>query len=109
MKKINYLHTKFITAFTLIELLVVITIITIMSASGVFYFFDFVKNQEINQKLYMIEDDINTLDKEIKDYKIFDYELIFDTSDINNQNYSYITYTNNFDTGMQSLQINNST
>lgn len=109
MKKINYQHTKFITAFTLIELLVVITIITIMSASGVFYFFDFVKNQEINQKLYMIEDDINTLDKEIKDYKIFDYEIIFDTSDINNQNYSYLTYTNNFDTKKQSLQINNST
>lgn len=107
MKKINYLHTKIITAFTLIELLVVITIITIISTSGIFYFFDFVKNQEINQKIYVIENDINLLGKEIKNYKIFDYELIFNTSDSTNK--SYIIYTNIFDTEKQTLEITNST
>ena len=94
-------------AFTLIELIVVISIITIISSSGVFYFLDFIKAQEISQKISIIEDDFNDLDKQIKDYKIFDYELIFNTS--NTWSKSYTTYINNFDTVNQILQITNNT
>lgn len=90
-------------AFTLIELLVVITIIVLMSASWIFYFLDFVQEQEISQKLLIIEDDIEQLDKEVKNYKILDYELIFNTS--NTLNKSYIEYINNFDTINQKLLI----
>jgi prepilin-type N-terminal cleavage/methylation domain-containing protein len=95
---------KILKAFTLIELIVVISIITIISASWVFYFLDFVKEQEINQKLSIIEDDLNNLDKQVKNYKIFDYKVILNTSNT----WSYITYINNFDTTNQTLTITNS-
>jgi prepilin-type N-terminal cleavage/methylation domain-containing protein len=81
-------------AFTLIELIVVISIITITSASWVFYFLDYVKNQEITQKIKLIENNINQIDKDIKKYEIFDYEMFFNTS---NLSLWYITYLNNFD------------
>jgi prepilin-type N-terminal cleavage/methylation domain-containing protein len=93
---------KILKAFTLIELIVVISIITIISASWVFYFLDFVKEQEINQKLSIIEDDLNNLDKQVKDYKIFDYELKLDTSNT----WFYITYINKFDSTNQTITIN---
>ena len=81
-------------AFTLVELLVVTTIITLLSVWSVFYFLDFVKNQEIIQKVMLIEDNFDDLDKQIKDYKIFDYQLIFNTWSLSNL---YVTYINNFD------------
>lgn len=84
---------KILFAFTLVELIVVISIITLLTTSSVFYFFDFVKEQEISQKLTLIEDNLKDLDKKVKKYEIFDYELHFNTSN----SWSYITYINNFD------------
>jgi len=81
-------------AFTLIELIVVISIITITSTSWVFYFLDYVKNQEISQKINIIKNNINKIDTEVKKYEIFDYEMFFNTS---NLTLWYITYLNNFD------------
>jgi len=69
-----------VKAFTLVELIIVIAIITLISSSSVFYFLDFVKNQEINQRVQLIEDNLKKLDKDIKKYNIFDYELAFNTS-----------------------------
>ena len=84
---------KIIKAFTLVELIVVISIITLLTASSVFYFLDFVEEQKISQKLMIVEDNIADLDKKVKTYEIFDYELQFSLSNT----WSYITYVNNFD------------
>ncbi len=94
-------------AFTLIELLVVIAIITLLSSAWIFYFLDFVKEQEISQKLYIIDDNLEELDKKVKDYNIFDYELLFNTS--NTWSKLYVAYINNFDTNRQKINITNST
>ncbi|MFK7779839.1 MAG: type II secretion system protein [Candidatus Gracilibacteria bacterium] len=104
MKKITSIGLCNIKAFTLIELLIVTTIIVLMSASSIFYFLDFVQEQEISQKLFIIEDDIKLLDKKVKNYDILDYELLFNT--LSTKNKSYITYINNFDTINQELVIN---
>jgi len=71
---------KLLKAFTLIELIIVISIITLITTSSVFYFLDFVNNQEIKQKIQLIENDLKELDKEVKNYKTFDYQLEMDTS-----------------------------
>ncbi len=93
-------------AFTLIELLVVTTIVILLSISGSFYFFDFIKKQELISKLELIQDDIDSLDKQVNNYQILDYEILFDTRD----NYSplYIKYLNNFDVTNQTLELTNS-
>ena len=90
-------------AFTLIELLVVTTIIALISGSWVFYFLDFVKQQEVSQKLVIIKDDLESLDKQVKNYDIFDYELQFSTS--NTGSLLYRTYVNNFDSDNQTIEI----
>jgi prepilin-type N-terminal cleavage/methylation domain-containing protein len=97
---------KIIKAFTLIELIIVIAIITLISSAWIFYFLDFIKEQEISQKLYIIEDDLEKLDKNVKDYNIFDYELLFNTS--NTWSKLYVTYINNFDTKQQKINITTS-
>ncbi len=94
-------------AFTLIELIVVISIITLISSTWIFYFLDFVQEQEINGKLYIVEDEIKQLDKKIKNYEILDYELVFNTTSTWSK--SYITYINNFDSENQELIITNTT
>lgn len=83
-----------IKAFTLIELLVVISIIITISVSWVFYFSDFVENQELKQKLSLIEENFEELDKEVANYSIFDYEVSLNTS---TGTLWYITYKNRFD------------
>jgi len=88
MKK-NHLN-----AFTLVELIVVISILTLISAASVFYFLDFSKNQEIKQKLSLIEEEFKILDKKVKEYEIFDYELNINNSSLN---LGYYIYINNFD------------
>lgn len=90
---------KIIKAFTLIELLVVITIIILISSSWVFYFLDFVKNKELNNKILLIQDDLENLEKEIKKYKISDYEAIFSISSTG----YYIQNTNKIWWWIQSL------
>jgi hypothetical protein len=46
----------------------------------VFYFSDFVENQELKQKLSLIEENFEELDKEVANYSIFDYEVSLNTS-----------------------------
>ena len=89
MKK--YLFKK---AFTFIELIIVISIMILITTSSVFYFLDFVKNKEVGQKIQILEDNLTKLDKDVSNYKIFDYEVIFD---INTHSWWYISYINNFD------------
>lgn len=90
-------------AFTLIELLVVSTILILLTISGVFYFYDFVKNQEIVQKLSLIEDDFENLEKLIKNYEIYDYEVKLSTS--GHASNFYITKKNAFDVPNQELVV----
>lgn len=98
---------KIIKAFTYIELLVVVTIITLLSSAWVFYFLDFVQDQEINNKLFIIEDNLDSLDRQIKKHEIFDYQAIFNTS--NTWSKLYITYINIFDSKKQMINFLNST
>ena len=83
-----------VKAFTLIELLVVISIIITISVSWVFYFYDFIENQELKQKLSAIEEGLEELDKEIINYNIFDYEISLNT---NTGVLWYIVHKNIFD------------
>lgn len=80
--------------FTFIELVIVISIITLIWFSWVFYFNDFVKKTELENKLNTLKDDLLSLDKNIENYKISDYELNFNTS---TWTLWYTTYINNFD------------
>jgi prepilin-type N-terminal cleavage/methylation domain-containing protein len=73
---------SFLKAFTLVELIIVISIITITTTSTVFYFLDFVKNQEVKQRTQLISNNLDQLDKDIEKYKIFDYEILFNTSSL---------------------------
>lgn len=66
-------------AFTLIEIIVTIWILLIVSSSGVFYFFDFLDNNEIKKEINNIHSQIQSLDREILDHNILDYEINFDT------------------------------
>jgi len=86
-------YTSF-SAFTLIELIVVTTIIIILASSSTLYFANFVGSQQVKQELSIIEDDLKDLDKSIKNYAIFDYEILFNTG---NGNLAYILNTNIFD------------
>ncbi len=81
-------------AFTLIELLVVITIIIVTSSSGLLYFSDFIWNQELRQELYVLESNIQSLDNDVKHYRIFDYELEINST---SGTLAYVYYTNKFD------------
>jgi hypothetical protein len=85
---------KILKAFTYIELIVVISIITLLSTTWVFYFLEFVKSQEINQKVNTIDMDFKELDKKIKSFEIFDYEI-----QLNTVTWAlwYINMINNFD------------
>ncbi len=85
---------KILKAFTYIELIVVITIITLLSSTWVFYFNDFVKNQELTLKVNTIEEEFKDLDKKIKNNEIFDYETQLSTSTWSKW---YVYYINNFD------------
>ncbi len=95
-----------IKAFTLVELIVVISIMTLITTSTVFYFVDFVKNKELTQKIKIIENQLIDLDKDIKNYKIYDYEI---NLNINTLSWWYITYLNNFDIDYkQTISLNTS-
>lgn len=85
---------KIIKAFSLVELIVVSSIITLITISWGFYFFDFLDNFEITNKTQNIENKIKELDLEVKNHEIFDYKIFFSTTN----SWSYIIYKNIFDT-----------
>ena len=64
-------------AFTLIELLIVITIITILTASGVIYFFRQVSSMKLSSEIEKVVDIIDNFDSKINDKKILDYNFYF--------------------------------
>ena len=105
--KIKRSHSKVIKAFTLVELIVVIAIITLISSSWIMYFLNFISIQKIEQKFSIIEYNMEQLDKKVKNYEIYDYELNFSTS--STWKLLYITYINNFDTKNQTIKMENIT
>jgi len=62
-------------AFTLIELLIVISIITILTSSGVIYFFRQVSSIKLSSEIEKIVDIVDNLDSEIDNKKVLDYSL----------------------------------
>jgi len=62
-------------AFTLIELLIVITIITLISASWIIYFFKQVSSLQISWEIEKTVDIIDSLDWQVNSRKILDYSL----------------------------------
>lgn len=77
--------------FTYIELVVVIAIIWIIWVFSIWWFSDFLRNQETNSKIAKISEFLKEKDLEIKNKENFDYEIFFEK----NKNY-FITYENNF-------------
>lgn len=77
--------------FTYIELVVVIAIIWIIWVFSIWWFSDFLKNQETNSKIAKISEFLKEKDLEIKNKENFDYEIFFEK----NKNY-FVTYKNNF-------------
>lgn len=78
-------------AFTLIELLVVISIIMIISSSWVMYFFDFINKQKNTQELEIIKNDFENYDREVKNFRYFDYSIFLNTK---TWSLAYIYYIN---------------
>jgi len=78
--------------FTLIELIVVISIITVLTSSGVLSFFGFLESQKITINIDSISEEISLLDKKINNHDIYDYELFFSSWSL-----WYYYYVNKFD------------
>lgn len=87
-------------AFSLIELIVVISIIAIISSSGMFYYNNFVEKLKISNSVSEIKSDLDSLDNKISKREIFDYELYFEKD----KPY-YLNFENVFDLDV-SLQFN---
>jgi len=68
-------------AFTLIELLIVITIITLISSSGIFYFFRQVSSIKIASEIEKVIDIVDSLDSKVDSKKILDYKILIKKSD----------------------------
>jgi len=65
------------SAFTLIELIVVSMIIVLLSASSMFYFFDFLDQRELFIHTDIFSSEIESLDDQVKNFEISDYSLSF--------------------------------
>jgi len=90
-----------IEAFSLIELIIVISIIAIISSSGMIYFNNFTDKLKINHTLSEIKSDLDSLDNKISNREIFDYELYFEKNKL-----YYLNSENIFDLDV-SLKFNN--
>ena len=78
--------------FSLIELIIVTTIIAIISTTWSIYFYSFLNNKEVKDKIYLINRDFDELDSLVRSYKISDYDLIITSNTL-----WYYYYTNYFD------------
>jgi len=63
-------------AFTLIELIIITSIIVIITLSGTVYFNDFTDKIEIKNKLNYTKYILKNMDKQVKNYEIYDYEIL---------------------------------
>lgn len=68
-------------AFTFIELLVVITIIVLISSTGVIYFFKQVSSLNVSSEIDKVIDIVDNLDSEIENKKILDYNIYIKNND----------------------------
>lgn len=68
---------KIKSAFTLIELIVVSMIVVLLTSSSMFYFFDFLDQRELMIRAEVLQDDIEDLDYQVKNFHISDYSLSF--------------------------------
>jgi competence protein ComGC len=68
-------------AFTFIELVVVITIIILISSTGVIYFFRQVSSIKIASEIEKVVDIVDHLDSEVDSKKILDYQINIKKSD----------------------------
>jgi prepilin-type N-terminal cleavage/methylation domain-containing protein len=64
-----------IKAFSLIELIVVISILIIVSTSGVFYFTTFIDDLSFKKTINDVKNNFETLENKINKKEIFDYEI----------------------------------
>ena len=67
-------------AFTLIELLIVVSIIAIVTWTGVFYWFKQLSTIELWTKTQKIIDIIDNLDGQVENKEIIDYSMLLDIS-----------------------------
>ncbi|MCD5380551.1 prepilin-type N-terminal cleavage/methylation domain-containing protein [Candidatus Gracilibacteria bacterium] len=79
-------------AFTLIELLVVVSIIAIITGTGVFYGFKQLVTIELSTKTQKVIDIIDNLDRQVDGKEIIDYSLEIDVTK-NIYGYSYTVNT----------------
>ncbi len=68
-------------AFTLVELIVVSLIIILLSSGSVFYFFEFTDQRELTIHADILEDRIEELNKQVKNFHISDYEIAFEAGE----------------------------
>jgi prepilin-type N-terminal cleavage/methylation domain-containing protein len=68
------------TAFTFIELLVVITLISILTTTGVFYFSQQVSYLSLTSTLEEFSQKLTLLDRQILEREIVDYDVFFESS-----------------------------
>lgn len=87
---------KRISGFTLIEIIVVISIIILVSSSGIVYFSGFSDRQQLKTELYTLQTIFDEYDTKVKKYEIFDYSLSLSTASGSNK--SIIIQENIFDT-----------
>ena len=78
-------------AFTLIELLIVVSIIAIVTWSGLFYWFKQLSSIELSNKTKKVVDIIDNLDGQIYSKEIIDYTLLLDI----NKNKYWLDYSVN--------------
>ncbi|MDF1682426.1 MAG: prepilin-type N-terminal cleavage/methylation domain-containing protein [Patescibacteria group bacterium] len=81
-----------IKAFTFIEILISISIVSIIGTYSLYSFFNFYESQNINNKIVEINSIFQEKDRDIKNKKIYDYEI-----DINKNDKSIIIYTDIYD------------
>ena len=85
-------------AFTFIEIIVSITIISLISISGTFYFHDFIWKQELVVCIDAFNSTYKELNNDVKTQKIFDYKL-----DIQRNSYGYTVSKNNI--WLENIQV----
>jgi|GEM_PF-1269357 len=62
-------------AFTFIEIIVVVSIMAVVSVSSVFYFDRFIQSQTTKSVITSFSSEIDFLDSQIQQGKIYDYEI----------------------------------
>lgn len=76
---INKVKTKN-SAFSLVEIMFVIWIIAFLSVSGVNYFNNFVDTKRLDTEIFLINNNLESLNSKIKNKEVYDYEVNFSWS-----------------------------